>query len=226
MRIFEIVIPLNWICFLSVLLFIPKIYWPIKRKITRNFHSILLAIKGELEAVFGEFISPGSLLILMCIFFSIGIFNVLGLFPYVFTPTRHASVTISIRLPIWIGYILIRCVKQAEYNLAHLVPEGTPYGLIPVIVLIETISLFIRPFTLAIRLAANMVAGHLLITLLGGYAQMRGVTSLTVIILCLCILTVLELSVRIIQAYVFIRLRSLYSAEHNRQKIIYISQPI
>ena len=205
------------------MIYLPKTFWPVKRKTIRNYFSILLAIKCELEAIFGAFISPGSLLTFISIFIIIRILNILGLFPYVFTPTRHMSVTISIRLPIWIGYILIRCIKQAEYNLAHLVPEGTPYALIPVIVLIESISLLIRPFTLAIRLAANIVAGHLLITLLGTYAQTSSIGSLIVIMICLCILTVLELSVSIIQAYVFIRLRSLYSAEHNRQIILQLA---
>jgi len=63
---------------------------------------------------------------------------------------------------------MLRLVKQFNINIAHLVPEGTPAPLIPLMVLIESVSLIIRPFTLAVRLGANMIAGHLLLTLLGG----------------------------------------------------------
>merc|ERR1711915_394941 len=94
--------------------------------------------------------------------------NFLGLLPYVFTPSRHLRYSVSLSLPIWLGYILYSLIIQFEENIAHLVPEGTPGALLRVIVLIESVRLIIRPWTLAIRLAANIVAGHLLLTLLGG----------------------------------------------------------
>merc|ERR1712212_218957 len=102
-----------------------------------------------------------------------------------------------------------------QYNrlFAHLVPRGTPVALIPVIVVIETVRNVIRPGTLSIRLAANMVAGHLLLTLLGSQGPAaRGLVILGLIVR-LILLLCLELAVACIQAYVFTILRSLYLNE-------------
>jgi F-type H+-transporting ATPase subunit a len=96
---------------------------------------------------------------------------------------------------------------------AHLVPQGTPGVLMPFMVCIETISNVIRPGTLAVRLSANIIAGHLLITLMGNTGP--GIASIIVGLLVvgqLCLL-VLESAVSIIQGYVFSVLRTLYSRE-------------
>merc|ERR1711970_1276363 len=121
--------------------------------------------------------------------------------------------TLSIRLPLWLGYIIQRFFIQFNYNMAHLVPEGTPGALMPLIVLIESISLVIRPFTLAIRLAANIVAGYLLLTLLGNQGPLLGIVTLIGLFVGLILLLLLEVAVACIQSYVFTVLRSLYLAE-------------
>jgi F-type H+-transporting ATPase subunit a len=98
--------------------------------------------------------------------------------------------------------------------LAHLIPQSTPPILIPVIVLIETTSNLIRPATLAIRLTANITAGHLLITLLGNQVASNNRMTLELIILSIPILLLtLEFAVAIIQSYVFSVLVTLYSSE-------------
>merc|ERR1719197_2251582 len=97
--------------------------------------------------------------------------------------------------------------------LSHLVPLGTPYVLIPFIVLIERVRNIIRPGTLSIRLAANMVAGHLLLTLLGSQGPNAQGIVLLVLVGRLILLLCLELAVACIQAYVFTILRSLYLNE-------------
>ena len=94
-------------------------------------------------------------------------------------------------------------------------PSGTPYILIPFIVLIETVRSVIRPLTLSVRLAANIVAGHLLLTLLSSQAPPSRVFLITPVILSLILLGVLESAVAIIQAYVFRVLRTLYVNEVN-----------
>merc|ERR1712211_188026 len=101
-----------------------------------------------------------------------------------------------------------------QYNrlFAHLVPTGTPGALIPVIVIIETVSNVIRPGTLSIRLAAN-IAGHLLLTLLGSQGPNAQGIVLLVLMGRLILLLCLELAVACIQAYVFTILRSLYLNE-------------
>jgi F-type H+-transporting ATPase subunit a len=102
--------------------------------------------------------------------------------------------------------------------IAHLVPLGTPAALIPVIVIIETVSSIIRPATLAVRLAANMIAGHLLLALLGGQGSLslRGATRLLAVFLILLI--ILERAVACIQSYVFTILSSLYLNELMRNE--------
>ncbi len=113
------------------------------------------------------------------------------------------------------GYILLRLTSQFNRNIAHLVPEGTPGALIPLMVVIESVRLVIRPFTLAVRLAANIVAGHLLLVLLGNQGATVGGLVLVVLITALILLLTLECAVACIQSYVFTILRSLYLSEHN-----------
>jgi len=96
---------------------------------------------------------------------------------------------------------------------AHLVPLSTPNLLIPFIVLIETISNVIRPGTLTVRLSANIIAGHLLLTLLGNQTASSNKTTLVIILIIQIILLILEIAVALIQAYVFTVLSSLYSRE-------------
>merc|ERR1711970_576878 len=110
-----------------------------------------------------------------------------------------------------LGTILLSILFQYNNLLAHLVPLGTPSFLIPVIVIIETVSNVIRPITLSIRLAANIVAGHLLLTLLG--SQGPGVSGLILIILVISLILLLILAVACIQSYVFTILSSLYLNE-------------
>ena len=106
---------------------------------------------------------------------------------------------------------------QPTVALGHLLPEGTPIPLIPVLIIIETISLFIRPLALGVRLTANLTAGHLLIQLIATAVFVLlpiipTVAILTTIVLFL--LTLLEVAVAIIQAYVFVLLLSLYLQEN------------
>jgi F-type H+-transporting ATPase subunit a len=97
--------------------------------------------------------------------------------------------------------------------LAHLVPLGTPGVLIPFIGLIETVSNVIRPGTLAVRLAANMIAGHLLLVLLGNQGPSITFSLLRVLLVTQILLLTLERAVAVIQSYVFAVLATLYSRE-------------
>nr|WML69054.1 ATP synthase F0 subunit 6 [Amazona leucocephala] len=143
--------------------------------------------------------------------------NLLGLLPYTFTPTTQLSMNMALAFPLWLATLLTGLRNQPTISLGHLLPEGTPTPLIPALILIETISLFIRPLALGVRLTANLTAGHLLIQLISTATitllpVMPAMSSLTVMILFL--LTVLELAVAMIQAYVFVLLLSLYLQEN------------
>ena len=103
--------------------------------------------------------------------------------------------------------------------LAHLVPMGSPAALSPFMVLIELVSAVIRPVTLSVRLAANIVAGHLLIVLLRTPATSVNRLIFLIILTALTLLALLESAVATIQAYVFSILTVLYVNEVRRPRI-------
>nr|ACN11906.1 ATP synthase subunit 6 [Sciades mastersi]ACN11908.1 ATP synthase subunit 6 [Sciades mastersi] len=143
--------------------------------------------------------------------------NMLGLLPYTFTPTTQLSLNMGLAVPLWLATIIIGMRNQPTAALGHLLPEGTPTLLIPILIIIETISLFIRPLALGVRLTANLTAGHLLIQLISTATitlmpLMTTVATFTAILLVL--LTLLEIAVAFIQAYVFVLLLSLYLQEN------------
>nr|YP_007317144.1 ATP synthase F0 subunit 6 [Pseudopentaceros richardsoni]BAM72005.1 ATPase6 [Pseudopentaceros richardsoni] len=143
--------------------------------------------------------------------------NMLGLLPYTFTPTTQLSLNMGLAVPLWMATVVIGFRNQPTIALGHLLPEGTPTPLIPVLIIIETISLFIRPLALGVRLTANLTAGHLLIQLIATAAfvllpLMPTVAILTSILLFL--LSLLEVAVAMIQAYVFVLLLTLYLQEN------------
>jgi len=206
-------ISLNWLSRLIPLLFLPQIYWITNSQILKTVQNIINYLFGELSAVFGVVALPGTVFVFLRFFFFIFFCNLIGLAPYVFTRSRHISFTLTLALPIWIGSMVFSIKNQYNRLFAHLVPNGTPVALIPVMVIIETVRNVIRPGTLSIRLAANIVAGHLLLTLLG--SQGPSVSGLAVLglIVRLILLLCLELAVACIQAYVFTILSSLYLNE-------------
>nr|AFD94222.1 ATPase 6 [Telophorus dohertyi] len=143
--------------------------------------------------------------------------NLLGLLPYTFTPTTQLSMSLALAFPLWLATLLTGLRNQPSVTLAHLLPEGTPTPLIPVLIMIETTSLLIRPLALGVRLTANLTAGHLLIQLTSTATMTLLSTSPMMSILALLILlllTILEVAVAMIQAYVFVLLLSLYLQEN------------
>nr|YP_010976059.1 ATP synthase F0 subunit 6 [Etheostoma stigmaeum]WNX94379.1 ATP synthase F0 subunit 6 [Etheostoma stigmaeum] len=143
--------------------------------------------------------------------------NMLGLLPYTFTPTTQLSLNLGLAVPLWLATVIIGMRNQPTHALGHLLPEGTPGPLIPVLIVIETISLFIRPLALGVRLTANLTAGHLLIQLIATAAFVLLPLMPTVAILTstvLVLLTLLEIAVAMIQAYVFVLLLTLYLQEN------------
>nr|ATD83065.1 ATPase subunit 6 [Dinopium javanense] len=143
--------------------------------------------------------------------------NLLGLLPYTFTPTTQLSMNMALAFPLWLATLLTGLRNQPSISLGHLLPEGTPTPLIPALILIETTSLLIRPLALGVRLTANLTAGHLLIQLISTATAallsiMPSISILTSTVLLL--LTILEVAVAMIQAYVFVLLLSLYLQEN------------
>nr|AEK12196.1 ATP synthase subunit 6 [Malurus cyanocephalus bonapartii] len=156
-------------------------------------------------------------LILTSLMIFLLLINLLGLLPYTFTPTTQLSMSLALAFPLWLATLLTGLRNQPSASLGHLLPEGTPTPLIPALIMIETTSLLIRPLALGVRLTANLTAGHLLIQLISTatttlFSTMPLLSLLTLVVLFL--LTILEVAVAMIQAYVFVLLLSLYLQEN------------
>nr|ABR18530.1 ATP synthase F0 subunit 6 [Lutra lutra] len=152
-------------------------------------------------------------LMLMSLILFIGSTNLLGLLPHSFTPTTQLSLNLGMAIPLWAGTVITGFRYKTKASLAHFLPRGTPLPLIPMLIIIETISLFIQPMALAVRLTANITAGHLLIHLIGGATlALMNISAATAMVtfMILILLTILEFAVALIQAYVFTLLVSLY----------------
>nr|AST23454.1 ATP synthase subunit 6 [Gobiosoma bosc]AST23458.1 ATP synthase subunit 6 [Gobiosoma bosc]AST23480.1 ATP synthase subunit 6 [Gobiosoma bosc] len=169
--------------------------------------------------LFGPISQPGHKWALL--FASLMIFlltlNLLGLLPYTYTPTTNLSVNLGLAIPLWLAAVLIGMRNQPTVSLGHLLPEGTPTLLIPLLIIIETISLFIRPLALGVRLTANLTAGHLLMHLIATTTHVLLYVMpplAATIYAALLLLTILEFAVAVIQAYVFVLLLGLYLQEN------------
>nr|AML26407.1 ATP synthase F0 subunit 6 [Staphylinidae sp. BMNH 1274637] len=203
---------LNWLSSFLGLLFIPSMYWLIPSRWNFIWTKIISILHQEFKILFKMQIK-GETLIFISLFTMILFNNLLGLFPYIFTSSSHLIMTLSLSLPLWMSFMIYGWVMNTTHMLAHLVPQGTPPILMPFMVLIESISNIIRPGTLAVRLMANMIAGHLLLTLLGNTGNSLNFFMIYILIIVQILLLILESAVAVIQSYVFAVLSTLYSSE-------------
>lgn len=205
-------LPLNWRSSLLGLIFLPYIYWITPNRWLLIWYKTTQILHKEFKILLKPNFS--SISIIFVVVFTIIVYNnFLGLIPYVFTRSSHLVITLSLSLPLWISYIIFGWINNSRHMFAHLVPQGTPTLLMPFIVIIETIRNIIRPGTLAVRLAANIIAGHLLLTLLGNTGPKLALFIILILIICQILLLILESAVAIIQSYVFAVLSTLYARE-------------
>lgn len=202
----------NWGSTLLLFFIIPSAAWILNNRLSLVFHKLTNILYQEFKLLVGHS-SLNNNLILISLFLIIIFNNFIGLFPYIFTRTSHLVITLSLAAPLWISFILYGWINNTKHIFAHIVPLSTPNALIPFIVVIERISNIIRPGTLTVRLSANIIAGHLLITLLGNQTSHASFTILIILLITQIILLRLESAVAIIQAYVFTVLSTLYSSE-------------
>nr|AAK08570.1 ATPase subunit 6 [Crypturellus tataupa] len=210
-------IPLITIAMLfpTLMLFSPNSRWITNRISTLQLWTIKLVTK-QLMIPLNKTGHKWALILSSLLIFLL-MTNLLGLLPYTFTPTTQLSMNMALAFPLWLGTVLMGLRNQPSISLGHILPEGTPTPLIPALILIETISLFIRPIALGVRLTANLTAGHLLIQLISTaiIALLHIAPTISIITsLILLLLTILELAVAMIQAYVFVLLLSLYLQEN------------
>nr|YP_009227841.1 ATP synthase F0 subunit 6 [Gynaephora qumalaiensis]AIC83223.1 ATP synthase F0 subunit 6 [Gynaephora qumalaiensis] len=206
---------LNWLSTLLGFLFIPYSFWLIPNRYMFLWNQILIKLHNEFKNLLKNNYFKGSTFIFTSMFYFIMFNNFLGLFPYIFTSTSHLTLSLSISLPLWLSFMIYGWINNYNHMFTHMIPQGTPMILMPFMVLIETISNIIRPSTLSIRLTANMIAGHLLLTLLSSTGPNMNYYLISLMISFQIMLLILESAVAIIQSYVITILSTLYSSEVN-----------
>nr|WKK30200.1 ATP synthase subunit 6 [Ancistrocerus ichneumonideus] len=204
---------LNWLSIFIIFILFPKNMWFKQNKMLTLFKIISMFLFNELNKLLQKH-NHNNIVFFMIIFFTLISMNFIGLFPYIFTPSSHLTITLPLSLSMWLSFMIFSWTKKTNFMFAHLVPLGTPSILMPFMVIIESISNIIRPGTLAIRLSANMIAGHLILCLLGSTGPNLTFFILIMLIIAQIMLFSLEMAVSIIQSYVFMTLSSLYSNEN------------
>nr|YP_010329958.1 ATP synthase F0 subunit 6 [Nyctemera adversata]UNP54871.1 ATP synthase F0 subunit 6 [Nyctemera adversata]WIL07539.1 ATP synthase F0 subunit 6 [Nyctemera adversata] len=208
-------ISFNWISTFIGIMFLPYSFWLIPNRHYFFWNFILQKLHNEFKILLKNNYFQGSTFIFISMFSFILFNNFLGLFPYIFTSTSHLTLSLSISLPLWLSFMIYGWINNSQHMFIHMIPQGTPPILMPFMVLIETISNIIRPGTLAVRLTANMIAGHLLITLLSSTGPNMNFYLIMMLILIQILLLILESAVAVIQSYVIAILSTLYSSEVN-----------
>ena len=201
----------SWLTCIFVVLFLPIFYW-IRNSFLSFFFLLFSTIKKEIEYVL-KYPMKGCYIFIGSIFLSIRIYNFLAMFPFVFSVTSHMLVTLPYSYSFWVGIIIFSWVSSLKHFLAHLIPVGTPLALLSFMVIVEVLSNLIRPLALTFRLTANMMAGHLLMSLIGGALISLSFSLIILGSIIQSLLVVIELGVSIIQAYVFSTLLLLYISE-------------
>nr|YP_010463270.1 ATP synthase F0 subunit 6 [Macropes harringtonae]UUJ37794.1 ATP synthase F0 subunit 6 [Macropes harringtonae] len=201
---------MNWISSLTCFMIMPLYFWNMPNRMNMVFMMITTKLHEEFKTLMGKN-SKGMTLMMVSLFMFILINNFLGLLPYIFTSSSHLAFSLTMALPMWLSLMLFGWINKTNYMFAHLIPSGTPAMLMPFMVLIETISNIMRPGSLAVRLTANMIAGHLMMSLLGNNSINS--SMLIFIFLVQMGLMLFESAVALIQAYVFSVLSTLYSSE-------------
>lgn len=138
------------------------------------------------------------------------VINLLGMTPYGFTVTSHIAVTLFMATTIFLICTVIGFYKHGVHFLSLFLPEGTPLWLAPFMIIIELFTYLARPFTLSIRLAGNMVAGHVLMKVLASFVVGMGIYFGWIPLPLMIVLSGFEIFVAILQAYIFTILTCVY----------------
>nr|YP_010528106.1 ATP synthase F0 subunit 6 [Mycterothrips gongshanensis]UXW64208.1 ATP synthase F0 subunit 6 [Mycterothrips gongshanensis] len=207
----------NWLILMIFLTSFFYFFWSKPSRLTILKNSFLLNISSQFEIALKSK-KDSSKMIFATLFIFILFSNFMGLIPNIFTSTSHLTFNLFLSIPMWTGFLFYGWTKYTNKMLAHLVPNGTPLPLISFMVLIELISTTIRPLTLSIRLMANMVSGHLLLTLMGNSMVSSSLLITMILVLVQTMLSSLEIGVAMIQAYVFCMLLTLYSDDSDYSK--------
>jgi F-type H+-transporting ATPase subunit a len=167
--------------------------------------AVHLLIKDSTSSLVGKFL-------LRYLFFVLLAVNVLGNIPLNSIPTMFYSLTLTLSLMFWVPLIICVCYSDFRAFLSHMLPYGSPLGLILFLPLIEIFSQLIRPFTLMIRLSTNLSSGHIMMYMFSYFTLLSSALS-PFIYVVLIAMFVLELCISALQAYIFVSLLVLYANE-------------
>nr|YP_010835767.1 ATP synthase F0 subunit 6 [Haliotis asinina]WGC44116.1 ATP synthase F0 subunit 6 [Haliotis asinina] len=208
---------LMWLCSLLVLTAFNMSIWTNTNRFAYLLNIPKAVISSQVTRSFGLKLG-GFTNLMAALFTSLLVLNLLGLVPYTFSNTSHLAMTLSLSIPLWMSLIISSTVLNPSATAAGLLPAGAPALLNPFLVLVETVSILVRPITLSIRLAANMSAGHIVLGLISTY--LCSAIFIYPKVTLLTLLTVqtfyfmFEIGVSLIQAYIFSLLITLYSDDH------------
>nr|BDQ43557.1 ATP synthase F0 subunit 6 [Amynthas sp. CS029] len=191
-------------------------YWMINTRQSTLIVPLKSVIFTQLSRTF-SYQLKGASSIISSTFIILVMINLLGMVPYTFSTSSHLIFTLALGFPMWLSFILSSSSFSPKKTIAHLLPDGAPDWLNPFLVIIETTSIMVRPLTLSFRLAANMSAGHIALSLIGIYCASAWFTSMfgtSMLILTTLGYVLFEFAICLIQAYIFCLLLSLYSDDH------------
>nr|AWN56108.1 ATP synthase F0 subunit 6 [Aphis fabae] len=198
---------MNWISSLIIIMLMPNFLWIMPNRINWLMFKMFNMLNNEMLMLYKMKKTKSPAFLFISLFLFILLNNFFSLFPYIFSSSSHMVFSITLALPFWFFFIIFSVCKNTKNMISHLIPLNTPIYLAPLMTIIETMSIIIRPMSLSIRLTANLIAGHLLMTLLNYNSLM------IIIMLIQMFMMIFELCVALIQSYVFSILSSLYSSE-------------
>ena len=200
-----------------ILLFIHPLFWASSSQ-AQWLISIPLGVMANQRSRTSTSHLTGLSRLIVSLYIIITAINFLGIIPFVFSATSHLIFTLAFGLPLWLSLIISRAMFSPLTTLASLLPAGAPAWLNPFLILIETVRMAVRPITLSFRLAANISAGHIVLTLIGVYLVYAllssNVISFTFLFLIQAGYTLFEVGICLIQAYIFCLLLTLYTDDH------------
>nr|AUI11301.1 ATP synthase F0 subunit 6 [Calliostoma zizyphinum] len=208
---------LMWLCTLAVIALFNMSFWIAPTRWSYLLNAPKTFITSQLMRSFGIKLG-GFINIVSALFLLLILLNLTGLIPYVFSVTSHLAISLSLGFPLWLSLIISGAVFNPSSTAASLLPGGAPAVLNPFLVLVETVSLCVRPITLSVRLVANMTAGHIILGLLGTYLSsglfIYPTMAVATLIFIQTFYFMFEIGVALIQAYIFSLLITLYSDDH------------
>ena len=146
---------------------------------------------------------------IFCLFLFIAFGNLFGLFPYSFTFTSHVAAVGALSVLALLFNIIVGIKKKKLGYLRTFLPKGIPYALAPLVVPIEAISLISKPFSLTVRLVANMTVGHIMLKILGGFVVALGILGV-VPLFFQSLIIIFEIFIAVLQAFIYTVLSTIY----------------